>query len=169
MIAGSSSNHATFWSLTISIANVKCGGRIYQDNFRPSRATGFTTPVPQPPSSSIPNDQKSASNLEKFPEREIALKWIAQFCDTIGAVLPFVGESDLVKGLDNVLSNPSSQEQPYRSTKAFLNLVFSHALIVTEEESPRPFYYRALALLDLETLYVPSLDLCKLCTSGLKS
>ncbi|KAI9151262.1 c6 transcription factor [Paramyrothecium foliicola] len=154
---GPSSNHALFWSLTASIANLGYrSSRLYQEPLR-STQTNPGSSLPRPATSSITyyyNDSSSSS----LPPRDIALGWISQFFETIGAVLPYIHEPALLDAFDKIAVLP--KEQPWnRTTQALLSIVFAHALLTLEGNSAEPFYRRTLSLLDPKTLYTPNLEL----------
>lgn len=166
--AGSSSNHAFFWSLSASIENVCHRGPCrYQeplsrqgpgpddDSRRPGEPPAVTTashdtaPVPPP---AAPDD-------DSFPGAHLAVEWTARFFDTVGAVLPYVGESDVLREVDEIDARGQGWLSAARSTQALLSIVFAQALYTMGgERSPEPFYRRALSLLDDKTVYIPTVD-----------
>ncbi|EQL00796.1 Transcription factor, fungi [Ophiocordyceps sinensis CO18] len=165
---GSSSNHAFFWSLSASIENVSHRGPCrYQeplsrqgpgpddDSRRPGEPPAVTTashdtaPVPPP---AAPDD-------DSFPGAHLAVEWTARFFDTVGAVLPYVGESDVLREVDEIDARGQGWLSAARSTQALLSIVFAQALYTMGgERSPEPFYRRALSLLDDKTVYIPTVD-----------
>ncbi|KAM5380818.1 hypothetical protein ACJZ2D_003342 [Fusarium nematophilum] len=159
---GSSSNHALFWSLTASIANLgHRSTRLHQEPLRFIQSGTGSAQLPQPPSSSIGN-YGSRENLDTTasPSREDAVKWISRFFDTVGAVLPYVNEPALLEGFDKIERDSAVAEQSsHRAMQALLTVVFAHALSTQDAAAAEPFYRRTLGLLDPRTLYAPRLEL----------
>ncbi|KAM5354985.1 hypothetical protein ACJ41O_001631 [Fusarium nematophilum] len=152
---GSSSNHALFWSLTASIANLgHRSTRLHQEPLRFIQSGTGSAQLPQPPSSSIGN-YGSRENLDTTasPSREDAVKWISRFFDTVGAVLPYVNEPALLEGFDKIERDSAVAEQSsHRAMQALLTVVFAHALSTQDAAAAEPFYRRTLGLLDPRTL-----------------
>ncbi|CAM1505903.1 Fc.00g115400.m01.CDS01 [Cosmosporella sp. VM-42] len=157
---GSTSNHALFWSLTASIANLgHRSSSLYQEPLRQRQVYGDPARLPIPADSSVPNYCVRDSNKSPLPARVTAVRWINCFFDTIGAILPYVSEPALIDSLD-ALERTSRDSQPSgRANEALLNIVFAHALSTVNEDPPETYYRRTLGLLDPKTLYVSSLSL----------
>ena len=94
-----------------------------------------------------------------MPTHDTAVKWISRFFDTIGAVLPYVSELVLLDRLDKVQRSVENEQPSVRTKQALLNIVFAHSLSTQNQGSADPYYRRTLNLLDLKTLYIPSLEL----------
>lgn len=157
--AGSSSNHAVFWSLTASIANMgHRSSHLYKEPLWPGRDNRGPAQLPIPPSSSVKAHLDKDADKPLMPDRGTAVRWISRFFDTVGATLPYMTEPGLLAGLDKVLRN-SRDEPSTRPLRPLLSIVFAHALSTLDEGSPEPFYRRTLRLLDPKTLYVSSLEL----------
>ncbi|KAF4965958.1 hypothetical protein FSARC_6297 [Fusarium sarcochroum] len=158
---GSSSNHAIFWSLNEIVTNVgrNAGLLLHPERLRNSQTNTDHGPLPNPPSSSVPGYGTDHIGADLFPERQTAVRWIIQFSDTVGSLLPYISEASLISGLDEVLSRTDNTQRSTRPMLALLSIVFAFALSVTQERSPEPFYRQTLGLLDPEVLYVSSSSL----------
>ncbi|CAK7200456.1 hypothetical protein SEUCBS139899_003151 [Sporothrix eucalyptigena] len=84
-----------------------------------------------------------------YPSQAIARQWVTLFFDTVGAMLPYVSETSLLKEIDAAAGDRSALRS--RSTEGLLNIVFAHALVAAgKEDVAEPFYHRAVALQLLE-------------------
>ena len=153
LIKGASSNHALFWSLTATVATL--GHR--RNSFFKERLKSSQNQVLKPTPYPFSKTPRSSSQEASLPTHDTAVQLISRFFDTIGATLAHVSESAILDTLDKLESGrePSST----RTAQALLNIVFAHALSVEAEGPPELYYEQDLNLLDLKTLYVPSLEL----------
>ncbi|PFH55350.1 hypothetical protein XA68_18531 [Ophiocordyceps unilateralis] len=147
---GSSSNHAFFWSLSTSIENISRRDARGQDLTRHMPPVA-PLPAPVPPPPDRPGD-------DSFPELKVAVAWVMRFFYTVGAVLLYVDESDVLAELDAIDARGRGWQSSSPSTQALLSIIFAHALNTLEERSPEPFYRRALGLLDNKTAHVPTIS-----------
>ncbi|KAL9562787.1 hypothetical protein ACKAV7_012973 [Fusarium commune] len=155
---GSSSNHAIFWSLNEIVTKVgtNSGLLLHPERLRNSQANTDYGPLPDPPSSSVPGYGTILVGTDLLPERQTAVRWIIQFSDTVGSLLPYISEASLISGLDEVLNRADKTQRSIRPMLALLNIVFAFALSVTQEHSPETYYRQTLGLLDPEVLCVSS-------------
>ncbi|EXM18684.1 hypothetical protein V3481_014254 [Fusarium oxysporum f. sp. vasinfectum] len=155
---GSSSNHAIFWSLNEIVTKVgtNSGLLLHPERLRNSQANTDYGPLPDPPSSSVPGYGTDRVGTDLLPERQTAVRWIIQFSDTVGSLLPYISEASLISGLDEVLNRAGNTKRSIRPMLALLNIVFAFALSVTQEHSPETYYRQTLGLLDPEALCVSS-------------
>ncbi|KAH7215301.1 hypothetical protein DER44DRAFT_655389, partial [Fusarium oxysporum] len=155
---GSSSNHAIFWSLNEIVTKVgtSSGLLLHPERLRNSQANTDYGPLPDPPSSSVPGYGTDRVGTDLLPERQTAVRWIIQFSDTVGSLLPYISEASLISGLDEVLNRAGNTQRSIRPMLALLNIVFAFALSVTQEHSPETYYRQTLGLLDPEALCVSS-------------
>ncbi|EMT62776.1 Putative transcriptional regulatory protein C3C7.04 [Fusarium odoratissimum] len=155
---GSSSNHAIFWSLNEIVTKVgtSSGLLLHPERLRNSQANTDYGPLPDPPSSSVPGYGTDRVGTDLLPERQTAVRWIIQFSDTVGSLLPYISEASLISGLDEVLNRAGNTRRSIRPMLALLNIVFAFALSVTQEHSPETYYRQTLGLLDPEALCVSS-------------
>ncbi|KAI1027023.1 hypothetical protein LB504_008086 [Fusarium proliferatum] len=159
---GSSSNHALFWSLTASIANLgHRSSRLHQEPLRAVQAHTGPAHLPHPASSSIGHYGSGEEvDIVNTPGRDEAMNLISRFFDTVGAVLPYVNQPALLESFDKIVGpSESRQRPPSRVAKALRSIVFAHALSTQDVGAAEPFYRRTLSLLDPKTLYAPSLEL----------
>ncbi|GJN72163.1 hypothetical protein PLICBS_006235 [Purpureocillium lilacinum] len=158
---GSSSNHAFFWSLSASIENVSHRSTVrYQEPSRQGQATeadeaSRAPPLPMMPPSAYRNLQPDD---DSFPGRALAVEWTTRFFDTVGAVLPYVSESQVLREIDVIDARDQGWQMSQRSAQALLSIIFAQALQTLDDRSPEPYYRRALGLLDEKTLYIPTVD-----------
>ncbi|EXL69988.1 hypothetical protein FOPG_14117 [Fusarium oxysporum f. sp. conglutinans race 2 54008] len=155
---GSSSNHAIFWSLNEIVTKVgtNSGLLLHPERLRNSQANTDYGPLPDPPSSSVPGYGTDRVGTDLLPERQTAVRWIIQFSDTVGSLLPYISEASLISGLDEVLNRAGNTQRSIRPMLALLNIVFAFALSVNQEHSPETYYRQTLGLLDPEALCVSS-------------
>lgn len=160
-LSGSSSNHAFFWSLSASIENVSHRSTVrYQEPSRQGQATeadeaSRAPPLPMMPPSAYRNLQPDD---DSFPGRALAVEWTTRFFDTVGAVLPYVSESQVLREIDVIDARDQGWQMSQRSAQALLSIIFAQALQTLDDRSPEPYYRRALGLLDEKTLYIPTVD-----------
>ncbi|KAJ9134261.1 C6 transcription factor [Pleurostoma richardsiae] len=150
---GPTSNHALFRSLTAAMVN--SGHRLTL--LRQQESDRQHVPVPEPPRprrTLLPGRTSALdrpTNEDPFPGPLTAIQWVTAFFDTVGAVLPYVNESALLREVDTAGSRLENSRTTPRSVEALLNIVFAHALIATSEaDSAEPFYHRAIALVLLD-------------------
>ncbi|KAK1765888.1 C6 transcription factor [Phialemonium atrogriseum] len=148
---GPSSNHALFRSLTHAIANSGHRGALLShesERQTPINEGPGRTPVPQT-SSDLDHHPTTQENQDMLPGPLASIQWITRFSDTVGAVLPYVNESALLREVDTTgaRARPDNGRLRSRSVQALLNIVFAHALSTTDAGPAEPFYHRALALL----------------------
>ncbi|RDA90775.1 hypothetical protein CP533_3607 [Ophiocordyceps camponoti-saundersi (nom. inval.)] len=146
---GSSSNHAFFASLSTSIENVS---RRDGNGQEPSRHM----PPPGSPLAPFPPPMTDRPGDDSFPELKLAVAWVMRFFHTVGAVLLYLDESDVLAEVDAI--GPHGWQSRSPSTQALLSIIFAHALNTLEERSPEPFYRRALSLLDDKTVHNPTIS-----------
>ncbi|RFN54496.1 c6 transcription factor [Fusarium flagelliforme] len=159
---GSSSNHALFWSLTASIANLgHRSSRLHQESLRAVQAHTGPARIPHPASSSIGHyGSVDEFDIVNTPGRDEAMNLISRFFDTVGALLPYVNQSALVASFDKISGPSESQsESSNRAVKALRSIIFAHALSTRDAAAAEPFYRGTLSLLDPKTLYTPCLEL----------
>ena len=151
-LEGPTSNHALFRSLTTAIAN--CGLRgtnTHQQDAERQHNQAAETPragrtvLPRP--ASIMERPGTNSKDDMFPSPLISIKWIKNFFDTIGHILPYVNESALLRETDAIGSRQDAHRRPSRSMEALLSIVFAHSLSTTDADAAEPFYHHALGLL----------------------
>ncbi|UPK95844.1 hypothetical protein LCI18_006779 [Fusarium solani-melongenae] len=159
---GSSSNHALFWSLTASIANLgHRSSRLHQEPLRAVQAHTGPVHLPHPASSSITHyESVDEVDIVNTPGRDEAMNLISRFFDTVGAVLPYVNQPALLDSFDKIAGpSESHPKSSNRAVKALRSIIFAHALSTRDAAAAEPFYRRTLSLLDPKTLYAPSLEL----------
>ncbi|CAK7229009.1 hypothetical protein SCUCBS95973_007072 [Sporothrix curviconia] len=89
------------------------------------------------------------SNNYHYPSPTVARQWVTLFFDTVGAMLPYVSETSLLKEIEAAAGDRSALRS--RSTEGLLSIVFAHALVAAgKEDVAEPFYHRAVALQLLE-------------------
>ncbi|CAM1504980.1 Fc.00g106170.m01.CDS01 [Cosmosporella sp. VM-42] len=71
------------------------------------------------------------------------------FFDTVGAVMPYISETELLKEADTFNAQPRLYHAIMRrDMKALGSIVIAYALATLDGSSPSPFYVQALELLD---------------------
>ncbi|KAF4589138.1 C6 transcription factor [Ophiocordyceps camponoti-floridani] len=147
---GSSSNHAFFWSLSASIEAV---------SRRDARGQDLSRLIPPAPPPLAP-ERRPTDGLgdDAFPGLKVAVAWSMRFFHTVGAVLPYVDESDVLAHLDAIDGSGRGWQAVDQSTQSLLSIIFAHALNTLDERSPEPFYRRALALMDNKAAHVPTIS-----------
>ncbi|RCI16291.1 hypothetical protein L249_1854 [Ophiocordyceps polyrhachis-furcata BCC 54312] len=145
---GSSSNHAFFFSLSTSIENVSRRDGLGQE---PARHM----PPPDPPLALAPPPMTDRPGDDSFPELKVAVAWVMRFFHTVGAVVIYLDESDILAEIDAI--GPRGWQSRSPSSQALLSIIFAHALNTLEERSPEPFYRRALSLLDDKAVHNPTI------------
>jgi hypothetical protein len=157
---GQSSNHALFWSLTASIANLgHRSSRLHQEPLRSAQPHAGQPQLPRPPSSKIAHYYSPESGgASGFPSNEQAMDWISSFFDAVGAILPYVNEPGILDGL-NKLRRGTTGTSPSHMTRALLYIVFAHALSPSDSARGENYYRQTLSLLDPKTLYTPTIEL----------
>ncbi|RGP81151.1 c6 transcription factor [Fusarium longipes] len=159
---GSSSNHALFWSLTASIANLgHRSSRLHQEPLRAVQAHTGLAHLPHPASSSISHyGSVDEADVANTPGGNEAMNLISRFFDTVGAVLPYINQPALLDSFDKISGPSESHPKSSNSVvKALQSIIFAHALSTQNAAAAEPFYRRTLKLLDPKTLYAPSLEL----------
>lgn len=155
-LTGSSSNHAFFWSLSASIENVsrRSACRFHEPLSRQPPPVDDPPRQPGEPTDAAPAPEDDDS----FPGPRLAVAWTTRFFDTVGAVLPYIGEPEVFREIDRIDSQEAWQSAS-RATQALLSIIFAQALYsLGGGGSPEPYYRRALSLLDEKTVYVPTIE-----------
>ncbi|PHH71503.1 hypothetical protein CDD82_6479 [Ophiocordyceps australis] len=169
---GSSSNHAFFWSLTTSIDNVRQRSHVpYQPRGTSPQGDAPPTALSTTPlrASRGPPNQHAIARLaaateaghetdDSFPLPEKARSWTTRFFDTVGTVLPHVGQPEMWRIVARVIDGGLAWSAVDRAAQALLSIMFAQVLHTLDERSPEPFYRRALALLDEKALHIPTID-----------
>lgn len=149
---GLSSNVALYRSLTQALGYLgSLGSTKYGEN-EPERMEGFSEP---PPRTQRCRRSSTASGRRRKPEvfcqRDlqiihpgplVAIRWITRFFDSVGAVLPYVHESTLLREISvtRIRGSESTGKRQHgpatgRSVQALLSIVFAYALAVGGDDS----------------------------------
>ncbi|KAL1898461.1 hypothetical protein Sste5346_003364 [Sporothrix stenoceras] len=143
---GPTSNHAIFRAVTTAMVNSGYRLTVLRQQEEEDSIGG---------SGSSTNLGVNANRRDDhhYPSPTMARQWVTLFFDTVGAMLPYVSETSLLKEIDAAASAGSLDRLAprSRSTEGLLNVVFAHALVAAgKEDVAEPFYHRAVALLLLE-------------------
>jgi hypothetical protein len=116
-----------------------------------------------PPSSSSARHEEAsrvtphAVDIYTLPNRQNVTLLINQFSSTVGIVLPIANLSNLLYEYDR--GARENNKQLPRSVRALLNIVCAYACYTIGGAETEEYYYRAVALLDEQTLRGSSLAL----------
>ncbi|CAK7235278.1 hypothetical protein SBRCBS47491_009238 [Sporothrix bragantina] len=117
--------------------------------FTDTAAIGGAGPGSMASSGGAGNRRGGPDDNYHYPSPTVARQWVTLFFDTVGAMLPYVSETSLLKEIDAAAGDRSALRS--RSTEGLLSIVFAHALVATgKEDVAEPFYHRAVALQLLE-------------------